>query len=118
MNLETLALAVRSNFKTLQEGEIIGRIMIISGRSFTRSFQGYKLLCEKQMFPEGFISHSGYWEKMLKMLPNVSLLMDRFDLVPGKMTELEYQGFQRPVPMTREEAIAKLNLPSLPDLDF
>lgn len=118
MNLETLATAVKSNFKTLQEGEIIGRIMIISGRNFTRSVQGYKLLCENKMLPEGFIQFPGVWLRLIDRNPALAYLMDRLDGIPGKMHELEFQGFIAPPMLTREEAKKLLNLPELPDLDF
>lgn len=118
MNLENLAIAVKSNFKTLQEGEIIGRIMIISGRSFTRSMQGYKILVEKKMLPEGFIQFAGAWERLIQINPVIAEMMDRLDGLPGKMFENEYEGFKPPQMLTRDEAKKLFNLPELPDLDF
>lgn len=111
MTIEQLADAVRSNFKTLQEGEIIARIMIISGRSFSRSLTGYKLLCEKGLLKTDFITFRGIWEKILAENPLLLELFDRWDCVPGKVQATEFQGFKPPRMLTREEAIKSLNLP-------
>lgn len=87
MNLETLSQAIKSNFTQLQESEIIGRIMIISGRDFERSVKGYELLIAQKLLPETFVEPEtkGKFFALLDARPHVRLLFQRLDCIPGKL---------------------------------
>lgn len=122
MTLQTLAQAVRSNFKTLQEGEIIGRIMLFSGKNFSRSLTGYKLLIEQKLIPNEFIEKKtrGLLFKMLDQNPVITSLFDQLDVMPGKMTWMTQEQrwnikFEPPARLTDEVIAARLQHA---DLDF
>jgi len=84
--LKNLADMVRSNYKRLTESEIIGRIMLVSGRDIHKSLTGYRILTKK-----GYLS--GLCDpktegKFLEMIGKNPVLMDlftRLECVPGKM---------------------------------
>jgi hypothetical protein len=110
MTIEELAVVVMSNYRNLQEGEIIARIMILTGRPYTRAFKGYNLMVEKKLFPEGYIKAAGVWNNFHTKNPHFGELMDRFDCVPGKSSTYEFDGFHQPKLITREEAIKQLSI--------
>lgn len=87
MNLNELAQIVKSDFTRLQEGEIVGRIVLISGRNVSRSLTGYKMLREQKLIPEDFVEKEtdGALQRMIEKNPAVLELLDRLDCIPGKM---------------------------------
>jgi hypothetical protein len=117
MTLDELANAVKSNFQTLQESEIIGRIMIISGRSFDRSVKGYQMLIEKNLIPENFIDPEtkGIFFELLKAKPGVKTIIDKFDCIPGKMKLLPKieVTFLPPPKLSEAELLQRLNFSNL-----
>jgi hypothetical protein len=126
MNLEALATAVKSNFKTLQESEIIGRIMILSGRNIKRSITGYEMLVAQKMLPDGFIEPEsrGIIFRMIKKFPTTLELMERLDMIPGKTIKTQSKTqkiaeltimFEEPKRLTAEEILARFKFS---DLDF
>jgi hypothetical protein len=85
MNTQQLANAVKSNYIRLQESEIVGRIIILSGRSFSRSLKGLEVLKQEGKL-DGFIEPetAGKMAKMLENNPLLAEMFDKLDLVPGK----------------------------------
>jgi hypothetical protein len=86
MTLEQLAEMIKSNHAKLQEGEIIAKIMIITGRSFDRALNGYKLLLEKKLLITDSIAFHGMWVYWYEQSETMRALIDRLDLIPGKVT--------------------------------
>ena len=119
MNLETLAIAVKSNFTQLQESEIVGRIMIISGRNFERSLKGFELLIAQNLIEEGFIEQTtrGKFITLINRNPTVKALLEKFDAIPGKMTLTEpvQITFVPPPKLSEAEILQRL---SFSNLDF
>jgi len=87
MKLQELADAVKSNYTRLQESEIVGRIMVLSGRNFSRSMAGMEMLKNEGLI-ENFVDENtvGKLQKMIQKNPAMAELCDALDLVPGKMT--------------------------------
>jgi hypothetical protein len=114
MNMETLALAVRSNFKSLHEAEIISRVALLSGRGFTQSCKGYKIMVEKKMLPEGFIKAEslGLIFRWIEQNPAIAEAFDRLDMIPVKVEKGVFK-FDHPKPLTVEEIRIRLQCGSL-----
>lgn len=119
MNLETLAKAVKSNFTQLQESEIVGRIMIISGRDFERSLKGYEMLIDQKLLGENFVepTSKGRFVAWLNRNPSVKDLFKMLDCIPGKMdlTEPQQIAFLPPPKLSEKEILDRLKFA---DLDF
>lgn len=117
MNLQTLAHAVKSTFTQLQETEIIGRIMIISGRNFERSVKGFELLIAEKLIEESFIEPTtrGKFMALLNRNPNVKTLIQHFDCIPGKITLTEPQQieFLPPPKLSEDEVRERLKFQNL-----
>ncbi len=117
MNLNSLALIVRSNFKRLTESEIVGRIMLVANRNLERSLKGYQMLkAEKHL--TGFIEPKtdGKFIAMLEKYPALSDLIERLDCVPGKMeiTAAKIPAeFRAPEKLTPDLVRNALKLPDL-----
>jgi len=117
MNLETLAIALKSNFTQLQESEIVGRIMIISGRSFSRSLKGFELMRAQNLIDESFIDPKtkGLFFRHLSRHPMAAEFFEKFDCIPGKITlepEISVE-FLPPPKLTEAEVVARLKFESL-----
>lgn len=81
-----LAQVVKSNFKQLTESEIVGRVMIMTGRNLERSMKGYRMMRDEKHL-EGFIEPKtdGAFEKLVAKYPNVAELINATDAIPGKI---------------------------------
>lgn len=118
--MKNLAVAVMSNFQDLDESEVVGRVMLLSGRNFKRCSEGYLLLIGGGFIPESFIRPEtrGKFLSWIAERPALAELFDRLDLVPGKMTISEKTGeavvetFPRKQ-ITVEEVSRRLNLAGL-----
>jgi hypothetical protein len=88
--LEDLGQTVKSNFKRLDESEIIGRI-ILTGRTIDNAITGYKLLRSENVIGKEFVTPGteGVLERMIARNPNVALLIDRLECVPRKTTTIQ-----------------------------
>jgi hypothetical protein len=110
--LKNLAIQVRSDFKTLQESEIIGRIILITGVDLNRALRGYDMLSDEGLLV-GLVDRStaGKFRGLLAKFPNLLTLCDSLQLVPQKITLLPYSGFMPPKRQDPKAIIAALNLP-------
>lgn len=112
--LQTLAGQVRSNFKKLDEPQIIGRIMIISRAPFSRACKAYGMMVAESMFDK-FVSRDGYGSiaRMIEKNPALLEAFERLDLIPTGCEVMKWQGWERPKPFSVERL-----KPSLPDAEF
>jgi hypothetical protein len=85
MDLNELAKVVKSNYEKLQESEIVGRIAVLSGRSFERSVKGLEVLKNEGLI-ENFVDPEteGKLGKLLANNPLINELCEKLDLIPGK----------------------------------
>lgn len=132
MTLQVLAQHVMSDFKKLQEFEIVGRIMLFSNRKFAASLNGLRMLREQNLIPDSFIDQktAGIMQRMLECNPNLVELVDRFDLMPKRLEPLEathyvhgkppenHPGvwemtFHEPAPLTPEVMAARIHVTDL-----
>lgn len=117
MTLETLAIALKSNFATLQESEIVGRIMIISGRSFSRSLKGYELMRAQNLIEDNFIDPKtkGKFLDLLKRYPLAAEVFEKFDCIPGRTTldPTASVEFLAPPRLSEAEVLARLKFENL-----
>jgi len=111
--LEDLAKQVKSNHKTLTEPEIIGRIMIISGRSFTQACKGYEIMIAGKLFDK-FVSKDGYGAlaRMIDRNPAILEAFEVFDLIPQTCEVREYRGWERPRVISQDRAMITLPDPT------
>lgn len=111
MNLEGLAKIVRSNFKKLTESEIVGRIMLLSGRDLERSLKGYEMMKAQSMLVK-FVNPTtdGKFVAMLERYPNLIELIDRFECIPQKMTLVEVGSFEPPKKLGQQKVVDVLKL--------
>lgn len=81
-----MAMMIRSSFKRLTESDIVGRIMLLSGRNLEGAIKGYELLRSEGRL-DNFVEPKtdGKFIAMLEKYPNLQELIERLDLVPGKM---------------------------------
>ncbi len=115
MTFDELALRVKSNFKRLTESDIVGRIMLLSGRNLERSLNGYVMMREKGML-DSFVDPQtdGKFTAMLNKYPNLAELIERLDCVPGKMeikTAPKPAGYVTPERTDLKKLIEGLKLP-------
>lgn len=115
--LRELSVIVKSNFKSLQESQIIGRITITSGRTVTNSIKGYKLMRAHGFLPAEFVEKEtdGVVLRMIERNPLVLELMDRLGCVIGKTSRISQDAngdYNPPRIRTIEEVRAGLVLKS------
>ena len=107
MNMQGLAQAVKSNYKKLDESEVVGRIMLITGKTFTASLKGTKMLQEQKLLGDLVPKESvGILEKMIEKNPNVLDLFERLELIPGKTNRIPPKPFT-PVPKIVTKDVVK-----------
>lgn len=111
MNLEQLAKVVRSNFKKLTESEIVGRIILLSGRGLSRSLKGYELMKDQGMLSK-FVDPAtdGKFVAMLERYPDLAELIDRMECIPQKMTIVEVGRFEPPKKLDSKKVVEALKL--------
>lgn len=114
MNIQELAEIVKSNFKKLTESDIIGRIMLLSGRNLERSLKGYGMLRSEGLLND-FVEPTtdGKFLLMLEKYPNLHELIDRMDFVPQKMevkAGVKPSGYKAPERTDPKKVIDALNL--------
>jgi hypothetical protein len=107
-----LASQVRSSYKTLSEPEIIGRIMVISGRSFAASCKGYEIMIAGNMFDK-FVSRDGYGAiaRMIERNPAILDAFEILDLVPQTCEVMKFNGWERPKLYSAERVAIGLEEP-------
>lgn len=134
MNMPQLEKIVKSDFKSLQPSQAIGRIMLVTGRSYSRSCKGLEIMQSQGLFKD-FITpaEDDPFMRMVQKNPVIAEMMDALDCVPpGKVIKLspdsekkqpsqektmpkgEKSGIESgfyPVPTDPETVIRALNLP-------
>lgn len=123
MNLEQLTRAVVSNFRKMQEPEIIARIMLITGYGFKRACRGYQYMAEKKVFPEGFICEktAGKFFHMIERNPMIAEMFETLDCLPGNFDLSKSPltiTFVPPPELKPEQIRARLNYMNFAELDF
>ena len=110
--IEELASQVKSSYKTLSEPEIIGRIMVISGRPFTAACKGYEIMIAGNMFDK-FVSRDGYGAiaRMIERNPAILDAFEILDLVPQTCEVIKFTGWERPKISSQERAAIPLQEP-------
>lgn len=109
---------VRSNFKKLTESDIVGRIMLLAGKNLENAVKGYELLRSEGRL-DNFVEPQtdGKFLAMLEKYPNLKEMIDRLDMVPGKMEHkvevkiLPDPKVQPVKPTDIKNLIERLNLP-------
>lgn len=113
MNLQQLAEIVRSDYRSLQPSEIVGRIILITGRSFSQAQKGYEMMKAEGLF-DGFIDiyTIDMFAEMLERNPNLIEAADRLGLIPPMATKKYPKPVYRPpIRSNRDKMINDLNLP-------
>jgi hypothetical protein len=111
--LKNLARLVRSSFPSLAESEVVGRIMLLTGKDLVSSINGYELMRSKMML-EGFVRKDtlGKFVSMIRRYPNLVEMFDAWKIIPQGMEVGEYEGFKIPSFEKAQEIIKRMDLPA------
>lgn len=103
--LEDLALKVRSNYQSMNIGEIINRVHYITGRNMKSSIEGYKILRAKKLIPDNFVKELDREKRYLELVsaPNVLELIERFGCTLGRVIDIEKSQKVKPQEPKQEE---------------
>jgi hypothetical protein len=82
--LRDLAQVVKSNFKTMNEAQIINRIGLVSGRSFKQALTGYEMMQKEGFLTDSFVEQDTKGKLMAVISRSAGLceLIERFDALP------------------------------------
>lgn len=99
MKIATVIDHVLANCESLQESEAIAKIMLLTGYSFERSYNNYKFLLTRPEFKAAIQPETiGTIERFFELKPELQMLFENFDCVPGRTTFHKFTGWKKPVP--------------------
>lgn len=113
MTLEQLAKIVRSDFKSLQPSEIVGRIMLVSNRDYLRAVTGFEIMEKNGLF-DGFVDRQTVdkFELLCRINPEIITMADRLGMVPPIDTnKIKKPLFEEPARIRVAEVVKALSLP-------
>jgi hypothetical protein len=86
-NAELVANAIKNGRDKVSESFAIGQVMLVTGCPYDKAVKGLQAIRREQLLPQGFIDPKtdGALERVLRKNPTLRLLIDRLDLVPGRL---------------------------------
>lgn len=95
--MEELTKQVKSDYRTMSEPKIIGRIMLISGKGFVSACKGYEIMVAEKMFDK-FVLRDGYGslQRIIDKNPAVLDAILQLDLIPQGCEVRKFEGWEMP----------------------